>query len=132
MIGAKKFFVTIWTGKVLPSARSGVPKERLASAYLVFDEQSFSSGGGDAAGQSGGRNEMAFRNLHHGCKLQHKLSGHLFAGRYKSLLIDEATPGYPALRRLSAILCQRSIAVAFTHYSKPFAVRVHRGRFVLW
>jgi putative transposase len=28
---------------------------------------------------------------------RHKLSGHLFAGRYKSLLIDEATPGY--LRR---------------------------------
>jgi len=26
--------------------------------------------------------------------LRHKLSGHLFAGRYKSLLVDEATPGY--------------------------------------
>ncbi len=25
---------------------------------------------------------------------RHKLSGHLFAGRYKSLLIDGATPGY--------------------------------------
>src|SRR5437667_5003570 len=25
---------------------------------------------------------------------RHKLSGHLFAGRYKSLLVDEATPGY--------------------------------------
>jgi putative transposase len=25
---------------------------------------------------------------------RHKLSGHLFAGRYKSLVIDEATPGY--------------------------------------
>lgn len=25
---------------------------------------------------------------------RHRLSGHLFAGRYKSLLIDGATPGY--------------------------------------
>ena len=25
---------------------------------------------------------------------RHKLSGHLFAGRYKSLLVDGATPGY--------------------------------------
>jgi hypothetical protein len=25
---------------------------------------------------------------------RHKLSGHLFAGRYESLLIDGATPGY--------------------------------------
>jgi len=25
---------------------------------------------------------------------RHKLSGHLFAGRYKSLLVDGVTPGY--------------------------------------
>jgi REP element-mobilizing transposase RayT len=28
------------------------------------------------------------------CNRRHKLSGHLFAGRYKSLLVDGATPGY--------------------------------------
>lgn len=43
---------------------------------------------------------MAFRNLHHGCNLQHKLSGHLFAGRYKSLLIDEATPGLSGIAEI--------------------------------
>jgi hypothetical protein len=30
-----------------------LPKERLAGARLLFDEQSFSSGGGDAASKSG-------------------------------------------------------------------------------
>ncbi len=42
-----------------------MPKDRLAGARLLFDEQSFSSGGGDPASQSGARNEMAAGHLHH-------------------------------------------------------------------
>jgi hypothetical protein len=39
-------------------------KTGLAGARLLFDEQSFSSGSGDAASQSGGGNEMAFGDVY--------------------------------------------------------------------
>ena len=41
-----------------------MPKDGLASAGLVPDEQSFSSGDGNAASQPGGGDEMVSRHLH--------------------------------------------------------------------
>ena len=55
MIGSKRFS---------QDRGRSLPKDRVAGARLLFDEQSFSFGGGDPAGKSGGRNEMALGRLY--------------------------------------------------------------------
>jgi hypothetical protein len=69
-------------------AGAGPPKNPVAGACLLSDEQSLSLGGGNAGRQSGCGHEMAFGVCTKGFNIRHKWRGHLFAGRYKALIAE--------------------------------------------
>ncbi len=65
---------------------SGLSQDWMASACLLLDEQSFSSGLGDTTAKSAALDALAAGLLDGLFDRRHRSSGHLFQGRYKSFL----------------------------------------------
>ena len=69
-------------------------QDGLAGSCVLPDEQSFSSGDGDTRSQSCGGDALVLEHLHGAVQPAHKLVGHLFSGRYKSLIVNGSGSGY--------------------------------------
>ena len=69
-------------------------QDGLADSRLCRHAESFSLGGRDAAAKSGRRDEMVAEHLHESLQTASQALGHLFSGRYKSLIGDGSGSGY--------------------------------------
>src|SRR5437867_685099 len=69
-------------------------EDGLASACVLSDAQSLSHGDRNAPSQPGSRDEVVAGTFASRFNRRHKLSGHLFSGRYKSLVGDGSGDGY--------------------------------------
>ena len=71
-----------------------MPQNRVAGARVLFNEQPFSSGRGNAGGKPGRGDEMVFGNLYGAVQHAAQAERASFCRRYKSLLIDESDSQY--------------------------------------
>ena len=63
-------------------------EDRLAGACLLPDGESFSSGGGDARANLVAGMQWFLGTYTSRFNRRHRLFGHLFSGRYKSLIVE--------------------------------------------